>query len=126
MVDYKQIIKEASEAASNAVQEAKPRPIKVGLAKGMSNEIIPGTEEVWDEGVCGFAWIKISGRGGFAKYVRENGIGRKGVYGGVEIWSSNINNYSGQSMERKEASMYAASKVLAKHGIKNTVYSRMD
>lgn len=125
--NFKNIINKAQIAAQKASSKATPTPIVVGMAKDFSsNEMVPGTEEVWNEGVCGFAWIKVSGRGGFAKYVKENGIGRRGVYGGVEIWSSNLDGYRGQSMERKEAAMYAASEVLTANGIKNSVCSRMD
>jgi len=127
MNNYERIINEAKLAAETAVKNATPTAIVVGMAKDITgNEMVPGTEEVWDEGVCGFAWIKVSGRGGFAKYLKENQLGRKGVYGGIEIWSSNLDGYRGQSLERKEASMNAVSEVLSKHGIKNTVYSRMD
>ena len=126
-LNFAQIIVEASDAAKFASTNANPTPMVVGLATSIfSNDIVPGTEEVVNEGVCGFAWIKISGRGGFAKYVRENQLGGKGVYGGVQIWASAFDGYNGQSLERKEASMRAASEILTKHGIKNSVHSRMD
>jgi len=125
-MDYERIINEAKNEAIKASKRAIPTPMVVGLGSVFSNEIIPGTQETVSEGVCGFAWIKISGRGGFAKYVRDNQIGSKGVYGGVQIWASALDDYIGQSMERKVAAMHAASKVFTNHGIKNTVYSRMD
>ena len=38
------------------------------------------------EGVCGFAWVKVSpGNSSFAKWLVKNKMARKGYYGGVEI-----------------------------------------
>jgi len=125
-MNYDNIINEAKSEADKALKQCSPTAIVVGMAKDFtSNEMVSGTEEIWNEGVCGVAWIKVSGRGGFAKYLKENQLGRKGVFGGIEIASYGLTNYNGQSLERKEAAMDAASKVLLKYGIKNSVHAVM-
>ena len=125
-IEYRPIWEEARIAANKAGAEAKPTPMVVGMAVGFSNEIVPGTEEVVEDGVCGFAWINTPGTGSFAGFLKDNDYASKSVYKGYDIWSSALYDYYGQSMERKEAAMRAAVEVFQKYGIKCYMSSRMD
>ena len=114
---FKAIVKEASNAADKAGKGAVPTPMRI---TGY------GRTEVVDDGVCGFAWLNIGGRGKFAAWLKQEGYAKKSYYKGYDIWSSNFYNYNGQSYERKMKAMGAASSVLTKHGIKNYVDGRLD
>ena len=123
---FEGIIAEASKAADKAGAKAIPTPMVVGSAVGFTNEMIPGTEEVVNEGVCGFAWVTISGRGKFARWTMNEGYSRTSFYKGFNIWSSKLYNYNGQSYERKIKAMAAASEVFNKHGISAYADGRLD
>ena len=102
----------------------KPTPMVVGMAANLTgNEIVPGTREVINEGVCGFAWVNIKpATSSFAKWLKSKDLARKSYYGGIDIWCREFN----QSMERKEAWAEAFCEVLNEHGIKAYPMSRMD
>lgn len=75
------------------------------------------------DGVCGFAWVNIPGRGNFAKWIRENKHGHKAYHGGVDIWIADYN----QSMEKKYAHAVAMAEYLRANGIPGAVAgNRMD
>ncbi len=75
------------------------------------------------DGVCGFAWVTIRpGTSSFARWVSKTGRGRKGYYGGIQIWVSGF----GQSMTRKEAYADAFAAVLREAGVSASAGSRMD
>ena len=91
------------------------------------DSIKPGTRaEVVDDGVCGFAWINISGMGSFAKFTKENDYSSKSVYKGRNIWATQLYNYNGQSYERKMKAVAAAVQVFNKYGIKAYAEGRLD
>lgn len=75
------------------------------------------------DGCCGFASFVIRpATGAFVKWLKSKGLGYKHYYGGWAIPCHEFN----QSLTRKEAYCSAACQVLAKHGIKASVDSRMD
>jgi hypothetical protein len=75
------------------------------------------------DGVCGFASVTVKpANSKFAKYLVENGLGRKGYGGGVCMSIRDFN----QSLQKKEAYAYAFASVLNEHGIKAYVESRID
>ena len=75
------------------------------------------------DGVCGFASVTVKpANSKFAKYLVENGLGRKGYGGGVCMSIRDFN----QSLQKKEAYAYAFASVLNEHGIKAHVESRID
>lgn len=126
---------EAVTAAVAAGKAHKPTPMVVGQAVGLfGNAIVPGTEEVVEDGVCGFAWVKIKpARGPFIAWLKANNIGSSGVYGGWEISMGRFPSFGslgetnfGQSMERKEAAGDAFAAVLKSHGIRAWMVSRID
>lgn len=129
---FEEIWKEASKAAWEGFQDCKPTPMIVGQARGLfGNEIIPGTEEVVEDGVCGFAWIQVKpARGPWVSWMKNNDIGSSGVYGGWTLSPMDFDSRIGrsQSMERKTSAMNAALKVLEIYfpDKKMWVESRMD
>ena len=116
----------ANKAANKAGSEVTPTPMRIGLTVGFGNQIVPGTEETINEGVCGFASLKLKGRGKFAFWLKENGYARKGVYGGLHVPSYSLYDNNTQSYERKVEAMGAASTVLREYGISAFVESRLD
>lgn len=131
MLMISEIFSEACTAAVKAFHDAKPTPVIFGQAKGLfGNEMVPGTEELVEDGVCGFAWINIKpARGEFVKFLKSKNIGRKGVYGGYTISAYDIGiPGSSQSMERKEAGCKAFVAVIKKYfpDMRIWVESRMD
>ena len=123
------IYEEANVAAEKAFNECTPTPMVVGQATSLfGSGMVAGTEEVVEDGVCGFAWVNISpARGPFITYCKRKKIGRKGVYKG---WTISMGVYgnaqNGQSMERKEAAGIAFAKVLNNYGINAYMSSRID
>jgi hypothetical protein len=125
------ILAEAQEAASAAFKSCRPTPMVVGQARGLfGNEIVPGTEEVVEDGVCGFAWVKIRpARGPFVKFLKARDIGRKDDYeGGYYLSSYDVLPFRDftQSMERKYAACSAFAGVLSSYGLDAYAMSRMD
>lgn len=79
--------------------------------------------EVNDGYPCGFAWVIIKpARGAFVKYLKENGIGRSGTYGGWMLYASEFCSYHGQSMYVKEEAARAFAEVLRSNNITATPY----
>ncbi len=131
MVDANyEIYNEAVAAAVAAGKAHRPTPMVVGQAVGLfGNDIVPGTEEVVEGGVCGFAWVKIRpARGKFVTWLKKNNIGHRDDYaGGYSISMGRFPGADfGQSMERKEAAGAAFAEVLRNHGIEAYMTSRMD
>ena len=110
-------------AAGNA---CSPTPMVVGQpTTPLGNDIDYSKDTYYvSDGVCGFAWVNIKpARGGFVKYLKENGIGRKdSYYGGWTVWVSDF----GQSIARKENYARAFAKVLGDYGITAYSMSRLD
>ena len=110
-------------AAGNA---CSPTPMVVGQpTTPLGNDIDYSKDTYYvSDGVCGFAWVNIKpARGGFVKYLKENGIGRKdSYYGGYTVWVSGF----GQSLDRKTAYAQAFASVLKENGITAYSMSRMD
>ncbi len=108
---------QADAAGRAAVQAAVVRPMIV------TNE---RTGQQWyeEDGVCGFAWVKIRpARGAFVNWCKKNNIGRIDSFeGGYSIWVSDYN----QSMQKKETYARAFAKVLQDNGVKAYGMSRMD
>lgn len=111
MWDFETRWTEACKKAEEAFIACKPIPMIVGQAESIfSNRIVPGTEEIVNDGVCGFAWVNIKpARGDFVKQLKMRNIGNKGVYGGYTISFYEIcsKHRGSQSMQRKEAACRA-------------------
>ncbi len=113
------LYKRAHEAGMKAGKAASPRAMIVTQQYGPQR----GRQDYVADGVCGFAYIVVPARGGFAQWLRATEKGRK--------WSSepgvhiSVHEF-GQSMERKSAYAAAFAKVLNEAGVKATTFSRMD
>lgn len=115
-----EIYRAASAAGRAAGQAHSPTPMGVYPVDLRGNRL--GPTEVVEDGVCGFAWVKIAGNTSFGRWAKKEGIARSAYGGGLQIW---ISDY-GQSMERKEAHARAMAKVLNNNGVKAYAQSRMD
>jgi hypothetical protein len=118
---------EAAEAKGFAAGDAAvPAPMIVGDSVSLFSDEIDYTKKTFfvSEGVCGFAWIKVTpGTSSFARWLVKTGKSRGKAYGGgVDIWVSHY----GQSMTRKEAFARAVTSVLREAGINAYAQSRMD
>jgi hypothetical protein len=115
---------EAYEAGLNAGKDADTPKFIIGDAIGLSDEIDFSKKTYILDGLCGFAWVKISpARGAFVNYLKSRGVGNKAYYGGgYDIWVREF----GQSVDRKAAFAGAFAEVLNKHGITAYAESRLD
>lgn len=119
----KAIYREAYEAGLLAGNEVGVPKFIVGDAIGLSNEIDYSKPTYVLNGLCGFAWVKITpARGAFVNWLKSQGIGDNGYYGGYEIWVREF----GQSVDRKQAFATAFAEVLKKYGIEAYGASRLD
>lgn len=74
---------------------------------------------------CGFAWVTIRpGNCKVARILKQQGLARKGYYGGMEVW--NPGGSMTQSMDIKECGAHAFAEVLRKYNIKASAGSRAD
>lgn len=124
-MNCEQIYTEAHIAGCNAVANLKVRPMIVSQrANALDDSSAVVRQYYVEDGVCGFAWVKIRpARGKFVKWLKDNKIGRANSYeGGYDISISDYN----QSMQKKEVYADAFAKVLVEKGIKAYGQSRMD
>ena len=117
---FQGILDEAVQAGREAGEKFKPTPVGFYRADIMGNRI--GPTDIIEDGVCGFAWVKIKGNTAFGKWAAKHGKVRDDYPSGKSFWISNYN----QSMEKKEAHAQAMAAVLNKHGIEAYAMSRMD
>lgn len=114
-LDFETLLGMAMREGEYAAMNCTPTPMRV---YGM------GTNEIVNDGVCGFAWVNIKpGTSKFARYLKAKGIARKdSYYGGVTYWVSHFN----QSYEKKMSYARAFANVLEKNGIKALAMGRLD
>lgn len=126
---FRDIIREAEEAGHNAATACTPRPMIVGSPSTPFGSDIDPSKPVHyvADGMCGFAWVKVSpATSSFAKWaVKEAGF-RKSYNGGIDRWVSAYN----QSVARKEAYARAFAEVLNRYAhitkVKAYSQSRLD
>lgn len=130
-VAYAEMLRMARAEAEAASRDARPVPMIVGNAIGLSDRIDPnGPTYYVPGGVCGFAGVIIKdGRSGFARYCRTNGIGHRHYYGGHYVpahpeWCQG--SALVQSLAIAEAYARRMAEVLRAHGVTCYVDSRMD
>tara|TARA_R100000656_G_scaffold119962_1_gene94034 strand:+ start:902 stop:1306 length:405 start_codon:yes stop_codon:yes gene_type:complete len=122
--DYiKKMLKAASKAANKAHDECVPTP----MAFQSCDSIMGGFDKnkpytVEKDGSCGGAYIKVIGPGKnmISKELKSMGIVDGDSYMGYSI-DIDYNHRGSQSADRAEAAMKAASKVLKKYGLPNSV-----
>jgi hypothetical protein len=124
------ILVEASESAEQAVKACTPRPIIVGEAIGLSNEIDESKPTYFVEGgVCGFASVVIKpARGAIVAELKKRGIGSAHYGGGYSFssWQLAPSIRRDQSYERAVAAAKGAVEVLKNYGVNAYVDSRID
>jgi hypothetical protein len=120
----KKIYNEAYAAGIKAGNEVGVPKFVVGTpTTALGNDIDYAKPTYILDGLCGFAWVTISpARGSFVTFLKTQGIGSKGYYGGYEIWVREF----GQSVDRKSAFAGAFAEVLNKYGITAYTGSRLD
>lgn len=123
-MEAKQIHEKALFAAIAAADTCIPTPMVVGSPSTPWGNDIDRTKPTYyvADGPCGYAWVKIKGRGKFAKWAKDSGVARPSALGGYTIYPSLMT----QSMERKEAWANAYAQVLRDHGIEAYVDTRLD
>jgi hypothetical protein len=119
-----ELFQAAHNAGNVAVQAATIAPM---IVQQRANPLNDNSEvqRQWlvNDGVCGFASVIVKPANcKFAKYLQEQGLGRKHYYGGLSMSVRDFN----QSLQKKEAYAYAFAKVLEQNGVKAYVESRMD
>jgi len=116
----------ADNAGKRAVEALRVEPMVVRQHSNMFDDNSPVLKEwVVPGGPCGFGWVNIKpAHSKFAKWMLNAGLATKDSYnGGICYW---IRDY-GQSMQMKEAYVYAFASTLHEHGIlKVYAGSRMD
>lgn len=75
---------------------------------------------------CGFAWIKFSGRGNFAKWAKRMGLASKAYPTGLSIWYSRVYETRSQNMDEHYEACSKAAGVLRAYGIDAYAECRMD
>lgn len=124
------ILVEASESAEQAVKACTPRPIIVGEAIGLSNEIDESKPTYFVEGgVCGFASVVIKpARGTIVAELKKRKIGSAHYGGGYSFgsWQLAPSIRQDQSYERAVAAARGAVEVLKKYGVNAYVDARID
>jgi hypothetical protein len=103
--------KKACVAGQAAGDAAVPAPV-AWISVGLDDKPLPGAKPSYvSEGLCGGAYIRVRpATSRFVRWLKKNGIGSKGVYGGWEF--SVPYDYRGQSAERYAAQTNAACEVL--------------
>lgn len=124
-MNFESVFTEARIAAVEAGLKCRPVPMVVQeRINALDDKSAVKQEWFVDDGVCGFAWVKIRpGNSSFARWLVKNGKARSAYTGGVDIWVSEF----GQSMQRKEAFAVAMAKVFReKLGVNAYADSRLD
>lgn len=97
---YEDIHLLADAAGIAAAARCTPTPMVVQQHTDVLDDNSPVVKQWFVEGgVCGFAWVRIRGNQGFARWAVAKGIAHVSDYGGVIYW---IHGF-GQSLERKTA-----------------------
>ena len=123
MTDFGELVKRAERAGTQAALDATPRPMIVGQAVGLSDQIDYSKQTYYvAEGVVGFAWIAFAGNTAFGRYMKKTGKASAHYPKGLSVWVSE----GGQSYERKIAYAHAYAAVLREAGIEAYAGGRLD
>ena len=125
---FERAYQEAAAAAYSASLAAKPTPMVVVEADGLSDQPKPGGKRYFvPEGACGFAWVTTAkGNSSFSRWVSKAHGARAAYRGGVTVfWCP---GGSTQSIERQSVAAEAACCVLSQMIPEEKFYtgSRMD
>lgn len=118
------LCEQAHQAGMAALEAATPRPMLVGTAVGLSNQIDYTKPTYYEtQGVCGFAWVNVKGNTSFGRlFSKVSHASKDSYYGGVSYWVRE----GGQSYERKMAYANAFAEVLNQAGVVAHAYGRLD
>lgn len=129
-MDYGSLMEAAMAAGAAKVAGAKVVPMVVQQHASPIDDSSPVVKKWFvEDGVCGFAWVKVKGVGKFANFLKQNkdkfpGLSvHKGYPGGLEI---SVHAYN-QSLQKKEAYAQGMAEIFRGAGIVNAyAQSRMD
>ncbi len=126
-MEFGALMQEAMAAGAAKVAALNVVPMVVQQKADPMNDSSPVVKQWFvEDGVCGFAWVKVKGVGKFANWLKANkfpGLSvHKGYPGGLEI---SVHAYN-QSLQKKEAFAYGMADVLKAAGISAYASSRMD
>lgn len=128
--DYARVWAEAKAAGEAAAVAVTPEPIFVYEAHLDGSPVKGGGKWISQYGLCGFAFITIRpATSGFARWLKAQGVGHKGYYGGLEIFVHPEHGRGTpltQSVEVKGAYARAAAEVLRGYGIAASATERLD
>jgi hypothetical protein len=113
MTNAQAILQQAQQAGNAAFEAEVPQPM---IVTGM------GQTHVVDDGVCGFAWVKIKGNTAFGRYCAKQGYARRAYGGGLAFYPGHLS----QSYDRKMAWARAFARVLESHGISAYATGHLD
>ena len=119
-MNHEQIFNNALEAGREAFKACTPQAMVVTESDLRGNPI--GRSWVVNEGVCGFAEVRIKGNTSFGRRASKTKSFRKSYEGGLYYWVSE----NSQSLERKEAFAHAMARYLTSMGIEAYSTSRLD
>lgn len=129
--EYRSLYNQLKQVSHDALATAtKPTPIIVGSpSTPLGNDVDP-TKQTWyhADGLCGMAWVIVSGRSGFGRWLISEGLGSKNYTGGISIrdWSRLGFAETRQSYELKVQVARAMAKHLNDLGIDARIESRLD
>lgn len=126
--EHRALLEQARAAAQAAYAECQPQPMLVYETLGLSDAPKPnGKAWMVSEGVCGFAWVKITpATSSFARWLSKHKLGHKSYYGGWDIPVSVLVPSCGQSYDRAQQAARAAVRILREHNINCRMESRLD
>lgn len=121
---WQRLHSKAHKAGMAAMKQVVPVPMVVQKSLGLSNIPDPRAKAHYvPQGVCGFAWVEVSGRSGFGRWAKSTETGSHSDY--FHCVMVRVHE-GGQSYERKIAYAEAYAGVLNEAGVEAHVGSRMD
>ena len=124
-MDYLKILEQASKKGMEAFKKCIPEPVQ-WVSVDIFDKPISKPSEIDNEGECGGAYITgLDGRSDFVKWLKKlqsnpypKGVVslHKGTYKGYDLFL-HIENYNGQSKEKRESFATAFCSVLKENGI---------
>lgn len=119
---FESLMDRAYAAGREAGEKCRPQPMFVTQGDIFGRPVPGAPVERVDDGVCGFAWVRLKGNTTFGRWARKSGYARPGYPTGLNISTKLMT----QSMERNEAAARAMRDVLREAGIECWMDSRID
>jgi hypothetical protein len=130
--DYPVLFENMKRISHATLTKVTPMPMIVGSpSTPLGNDVDP-TKKMWvvEGGLCGFGYVRLSGRSGFAKWLLANDLAMRNTYSGgitVHTWARLGFADGGQSYERNSAMAGAMAEYLRAVGFADAwAESRVD